>query len=262
MFQSGGLLRGLSVVTAIQPSLYMVPLKWYREMKGKFAGEAQGYIERLLTDRLSFETVEVVKSEAAATEDLVREVAGFAKKQGFGLLAVASAQKKGMPYWLLGSFSETAALTASIPVLVVKPALKREEFAREPRLIVTVDVLTPPAVAAIKWIKDFVAGTKTKVELVYAQGGVLSPVEDREGMERSALQDIASRFSEVGLPVEVKMLTVEKSAAQTLVEYADERKAWAIVTVATQKMSARRLVLGSVSRQILQATKRPFLSVR
>jgi len=267
LFQQRRLIPTSTIASMIHSSLYMVPMSWYSENKNRYAKDAQREIKKLCTGLFDFDQIKVLQADSSSQEYLVEKLSKYAKRVQGDLLVVLSSNRAGLPYWLLGSFSETVALTADLPVLVFKPHTKESDFSNKVRILVAFDVAATYSKKEISWLIDLAKNTNAHVDLVYAKpnqsrifDSLLLPKKQKDaGLN---LDVITSDFRKEGVSASVKVLKESDSVAESIVEYADQRQSWMIVTISTQRQWARRLLLGSTARKILTLTKRPFLSLR
>lgn len=266
-FQAKGFFSETSVASIIHASLYAVPFSWYREMSGEFAEEAQESVEAACQGRFAFDSVKILESETHANESLVTQISRFGRRTGKDLLIVLSNERTGLPHWILGSFSETAALTASLPVLVMKPHTRELDLSKSARFVVAVDVAAPLSSKDLRWITKAAKLADSHVDLVYVEPRPRPVIESlqkrREKGEASlVLKKMQRILRSEGVETSAEILTEGKTIAHTIAEFAEKRKAWMTITVGAKRSLARKLLLGSTARRLLSLTERPFLSLR
>lgn len=267
LFQQKEILSNASIAAAIHGALYAVPHQWYREMKGKFAKEALDSITKACTGRFVFDGAKVLQSDVQSNEGLVAKLAGYGRRSGHDLLVVSSNERTGLPHWILGSFSETAALTAPMSVLAIKPHLAESDFPPEARFVVTVDAAVPPSKKTLQWIGRLAKSADAHVHLVYVEPRerpLVDSLQKRQpkNLAETVLKGIARDLREAGVQSTVDILSESKSIAHTVVDLAEVQKAWLTITLSAERSAVRKLLLGSTARRVLSLTKRPFLSLR
>lgn len=267
LFQNKGLIPRSSVVSMIHSSLYLVPLSWYAENEGRYAGEAKHEIERLCKGRFNFEFIKVLRASASSNHYLVEQLSKYLNRMRSDLLVVLSSNRSGIPYWFLGSFSETAAFTSDCPVLVFKPHAKESDFSRSVRILVAIDAAASYSARERRWIIELAKSANAHIDLVYAKpprGKIVESVRlpKDEQLGEVALASFVSDLKKAGVSTSLAVLKDSDSIAEAIVDYAEKRQSWMIVTISTQRKLARKLLLGSTARRILSLTKRPFLSLR
>jgi nucleotide-binding universal stress UspA family protein len=266
-FQKSGFLSDLSIVSVIHPDMYLTPLQWFKDMKPTLVKQAAEQIGRKLDSRFQFTSIKILTCESDDLESLTRGVTRFGKRTGYQLLVVASHDRKGLPHWFLGSFSETAALTAALPILVVKPDLPLEDFSPDPLFVIGVDPSVSFPAATLRWITDACRGTSTRIQLVYVKPRPRPFVDKLQPARRGkdplvVLQDLVTKLQKAGLQATAVQKDETTSVAHTLVEHAEQERAWLLMTLSDNRKTLRKLLLGSASRRILSLTRRPFLSLR
>lgn len=267
LFQNRGFFVETSVVSVIHPMLYMMPSHWYRDARARLAKEAHENLEQRVSKRFKHQSIKVMQAATDSLEYLANMVARYAQRSGSDVLIVASNDRTGLPYWVLGSFSETVALLARHPTLVIKPHLAREDFAPNPHMVVGVDVTAPPSSQDIRWITNAAKLSGASLDLVYVkprQRFLLKTLAQGKAPKspESILEGLQGKFKKSGVDTRFTVLDEGTSLSQTLVDFAEQKQTWIIITVATPRSTLRKLLLGSHARRILTLTRRPFLSLR
>jgi nucleotide-binding universal stress UspA family protein len=173
-----------------------------------------------------------------------------------------------LPYWILGSLSETASLSASLSVLIFKTSVSIRARSRAPRLVFGVDVSAPPSVRDITWIAKLARSTKAHLDVIYidprprALLGSLQERKSREDTQKILQRQVTALKSKGAGSVTTVILKESRSIAHTIVEFSEKRAAWLTITTTPKRTKIRRLLLGSNARHILALTQRPFLSLR
>ena len=266
-FQDRSLLPRTSIISIIHSSLYMVPISWYRENEDRYSDEAKHNIDRLCLGQFEYNFTHVLKGKASTNQFLVEQMSEYLKRIQSSLLIVLSNNRTGLPYWILGSFAETAALTSTAPILVIKPQVKNIEFSAKPRLVIAVDASTTYSPKYLKWISELALPAEASVDLVYVKPkphGILSSLRKpkHRNIANRELKKMEKSLKDFGVATTLTMITEKVSVAQSIVDFAEKKKAWSIITVSAQRKLARRLLIGSTARRVLSLTKRPYISLR
>jgi nucleotide-binding universal stress UspA family protein len=267
LFQDKGFFAETSVVSVIHPLVYLMPNQWYRDMRGRLAKEALQDLDKRIKHHFQYQSIKVLQSATDSLEYLASMVSRYAQRNGSDVLVIASNDRTGLPHWILGSFSETAALLARHPTLIIKPHMSPEQFAPTPHLVVCVDVTAPPTSKELRWIVNAAKTGEAALELLYVQPKsrpLLDAVQRSKAPKepQKILEDMQRKLQKAGLSVSSSVLEEGSSLAQTVVDFAEQKQTWAILTVATPRSTLRKLILGSQARRILALTQRPFLSLR
>lgn len=268
LFQSKQILHPAAVASVVHPSLYAVPSMAYRELKGRFVKEANQRIEQVCRGLFDLGPIHILASDTSAKERHVEQLVRCAKRLGIDALILASNDRVGLPYWFLGSFSEMAALTAKIPVFIIKPSLDESDLAREVRFMLAIDAASPPTANEIRWIAKLAKPSHARVDLVYVEAKKRPVVDSFQLRKKSdeaenILKKIEAALQSNGVRTQKKILQESsQSVAHTICEYADHAKVWLTITTTPERSEARKLFLGSTARKVLTLTKRPFLSLR
>jgi nucleotide-binding universal stress UspA family protein len=266
-FQESGLLPSTSITSIIHSALYMVPNSWYFENEDRYANEAKHNIDGICSGRFEYSFTHVLKGEASSNQFLVEQISEYLKRIQSSLLVVLSNNRTGLPYWILGSFAETAALTSTAPILVIKPQVKNIEFSAKPRLVIAVDASATYSPKYLKWISELALPAEASLDLVYVKPkphSIFSSIRKPEhrNIANRELRKMEKALKNFGLATTLTMINEKGSVAQSIVDYADKKKAWSIITISAQRKLARRLLIGSTARRVLSLTKRPYISLR
>lgn len=268
LFQEQGFISRTSVASVIHSSLYLMPYDYYRISKDGLAKEARLNVDRACRGQFQYNTVRVLQSDSSANEELVANLSRYGKLMGSDILVLGSNDRKGLPYWILGSLSETASLSASMPVLIFKTSTSISPRSRAPRLVCAVDVAAPPSARHITWIANLARSTKADLDLVYVDPrprAMLSSLQQRKskGDAQRILRSQVVAFKSKGAgSVTSTILSEGRSIAHTMAEFSEKQSAWLTITTTPKRTKIRRLLLGSNARHILALTRRPFLSLR
>lgn len=266
-FQDCHVLPQATIVSLIHSSLSTVPTSWYLENKNRYASEAKENIERVSLGKFDFSGIHVLRGKGSANRDLVEQMSEYLKRIQSDLLVVLASNRSGIPYWALGSFAETAALSASTPVLVIKPHAKNLKFSEKPRFTVALDAAAEYSPKHLKWLVDFALPAQARIDLISVKPdrrGILfssrRPAHPR--LADKELRKIERSLKDSGLATTLSFVKEKDSIAQMIVDFADKKQAWAVITMSIERDLSRRLLLGSTARRVLSSTKRPFVSLR
>jgi len=265
-YQDAMILPPVSIVSLIHSSMYMVPMSWYYENEDRYAYEAQSKIDQTCHGRFNYDSVRVLKAKESANHFLVEQLSAYLDRLRSDLLVVLASNRKGVPYWLLGSFAETAAFTCTTSVMVVKPQSKIE-LSTKSRLTVAVDADAKYSSRDINWLLRLAMPAEVHLDLVCVRpnpSGVFSALRKPEHPRIAVkeLKKFEQELKKAGVATTLSFVKEANSVAETIVDFADKKKSWGIVTISTERSLARKLLLGSTARKILMLTKRPFFSVR
>lgn len=257
-FQDKKIITSATVASVVHPALFSVPTKWYQEMKKRFVRETAEHLASVTEGCFQYDEIKVIQSDSSVTEDLVFKLSRYGKNHKHSLLVLSSSDKKGFPQWFMGSFSGSASLIAEMPVMILKPQMAPEDFASKPRFIFAVDPDLSDSPEAMKWIIQQFKGTEAAIDIVY----VSHAKADKNKDQGASLEAMKKTLTLGGLKTKLVILQEKKSVAHSIVEYADDKKAWGILTLHSPGSRARKLLMGSCARQILKLTKRPFINIR
>jgi nucleotide-binding universal stress UspA family protein len=259
LFQTKGFFSDTTIASSIHAALYPVPFKWYREMEARFSKEASTKIASLCTGKFDFNSVKILCSDSSHNEDLISQMSHYGKKTKSDLLILSSSDRTGIPYWFLGSFSETASLTATLPVLIIKPHVKLTDFSKEIKFLISVDASTSIPPKQIRWIIKKAQESKAQVQLIHVNPKpklLIGKIQKNKSKEeaKQTLKEIQDRFKSAGVKVSSEVLEQAESVAQTIVDYAEKNKSWITITLGVKRSKTRKILLGSTARKVLSLT--------
>ncbi|MGE3682183.1 MAG: universal stress protein [Bdellovibrionales bacterium] len=266
-FQDEGLFSRAFVVSVIQPSQFLMPYADFRKDKDELAREAQANVKRACSGKFEFSSVRVLQAVSDTNEEIVDLLSKHSKRFGVDVLVVGSNDRRGLPYWFLGSLSETASLTAKIPVLVLKNSAFQVRLPQKPNFVVAVDVAAPPQAQQISWLVRLAKVTDASVHLIYVEPlvrPVIDRLQQRKNHEEATriLKRMEGAIKSSGVFVHASIREETRSIAHTIVEFAEEKRASLTLVTTPKRSKVRKLLLGSNARHVLALTKRPLLSLR
>lgn len=265
-FQKFNLLPPVKIASMINSAMYTVPNSWYFKNEDRYAFEAKSQIESVCGNKFNYQSINVLKAKASSNSDLIEHLSGYLKKIQSSLLVVLSSNRSNISYYLLGSFAETAALSASTSVLVIKPHAKNLLFSTKPRLIVALDPTIRYTSEQVKLIANIAHLSKAHVSLISVKSKTSSLFNTNESkkhlLDEKGLKKFEQSLNKMGISTSIHLVKENESVAQTIIDFADKTKAWAIITISINRKLAQKLLLGSTARRLLTLTKRPFLSIR
>ena len=266
--QEKGFVLRTSVVAVAHGSQHLMPYSYYRDHKDELAKDARLNIRQACEGKFEHHSVRVLQSDSHTNEELVAHLSRYGKRIGSDILIIASNDRTGLPYWFLGSFAETASLTAKMPVLILKNSTPIAKFAQNPVLVVPIDVSTPSDARDVTWIANLSRSTKSHLSLVYVEPrkrAVVDSLQERKSKDEAALvlNRVATALKSKGaLSTTASVLPETRSIAHAIVDFAEKEKSWVTICTSPKRKKLRKLLLGSTARHVLALSKRPFLSLR
>lgn len=267
VFQEKKIFSRTFVVSAAHASQFLMPYSYYRNHKDELAQEARKKVKDACKGKFQFISNQVLQSDSHINEELVEIISRYGRRKGMDMLVVASNDRKGLPYWFLGSFSETASLTAKMPILVFKGKLSNLEFSHNTNFVVGVDVTAPPSSHDINWLVSLAKAAQARIHLLYIEPRerpLVSRLQLRKNRDEAiiVLERLQRTLETRNVPSTSTIKEQTRSISHTLVEFADKKGALLTVATTPKRSSVRKLLLGSTARNVLTLTKRPFLSLR
>lgn len=266
-FQQMGLFSRASIASVIHASQFAVPFSYYRTHQDELAHEALDKIDRACSGRFQYLKTRIIQSPSQMNEDIVELLSKYGRRIDAEILILGNQDRKGLPYWLLGSVSQTAALTSKMSVLVIKKPITSLELSRQRNIVVGLDVSSPPSLRDVASLSQLANAASAQIHLVYVRPSKrpiihrLRPRADITEIKR-VLEKIKRALDARGVDATVAIVDERSSVAQALMEYAEKKKTMLLVTTTVKRSATRKLLLGSTARNTLALTKRPFLSLR
>jgi len=203
-------------------------------------------------------------------------VVDVARSEHADLIVMASHQRHGFDRWLHGSVTEEVLQNTSTPLLVV-PALAAPSTRPKPRILVPLDG-SPAGEAALEFVVELSSLRPIDVLLVrivaigplmvgWDPAFVVPPVsaDEIEAEVRDArvyLAHIADVLSAQGLTAPRQVIETVEPIAKVILDTARRERVDAIALGTHGKGGVQRLVLGSVSEDVLEHSPVPVVLAR
>ena len=208
-------------------------------------------------------------------EPPARALVGVARAEHADLIVMASHQRHGLNRWLHGSVTEDVLQNTSTPLLVV-PAKAVQSSGRTLRVLVPLDG-SPAGEAALDFLSGRSSARPMEVLLlrIVAVGpwfvgwdsAVVVPPMDENDVEaeaqsaRTYLAQHAEGLSAEGLRVQRQVIETAEPIARGILDIAQREEVDAIALGTHGKGGLARVVLGSVSEEVLEHSPVPVLLV-
>jgi nucleotide-binding universal stress UspA family protein len=266
-FQEHGLFTQLDLVSLIHRNLYILPTSEYRKLESKLLKEARASLQFHLKPQLNFQKVRVIASDSTFQEDNVGIISDITRRLKAEVLIVGGSGRQGLAYWMLGSFSETATLTATVPVLVLKQQIDKTRFGKNPVIVLAVDIEYPPRQNVLKRVGELATRLKASTHFLYVlpKPRLIHKVLEKP-KERQNILSLSQKFKAQLQSRQTKQRFViqkeSKTIAHTINEYAERQRAWAIVLTPSNRGRMHTILLGSTARRTLALSRLPLLMLR
>jgi nucleotide-binding universal stress UspA family protein len=266
-FQDHGLFTQLDIVSVIHPNLYILPTSGYRKLESKLLKEAHASLQSQLKEQLNFQKVRVIASDSTFPEDNVRIISDMTRRLKAEVLIVGGSGRQGLAYWMLGSFSETATLSATVPVLLLKQQIDVTRFRKNPVIVLSVDIEYPPRRKVLKSVGELAMRLKASTHVLYVLPKsrlihkVFEKPEDLPNLV-SAHQKLKTQLQSHQIKPRFVIKNESKTIAHTINEYAESQHAWAIVLTPSNRGRMHKIMLGSTARRTLALSKLPLLVLK
>ena len=254
------------------------------EWQNSYTQAAQSELARLVAQfcvGVSTETV-LLKGRSHAT------ILDYLTKTPCDLIVMGTHGRPWYERMVIGSTAEAVMRASSLPVLIVHNSADRQASPQLKRLLLATD-FSAGGLNSEQWALQLAASGAEDIVVMHV---IESPLldtyepdtaeidlrkimeESRQHPPRSAQPywDHAHRMAQaklsliqqqfLGTQVQVELVVKEGPAAEEILRMADEKNVDLIVMATHGRSGVRRLVLGSVTEKVIQATSRPVLAVR
>ncbi len=197
------------------------------------------------------------RSDSAAVEKLLRH----AVTEGAALVAAFTHGRRGLQHFYRGSFAEGLVFSSRLPILVVNPDFKMP--ARVRRVIFSTD-FTTGSLKSLETCADLAKSLGWEVIVFHASDPYLTGSAPGAARYQQLLKKntaLAERITErAGVKARVITDNRFKLVSELVVETAKEEKC-ELICVSSGKSKSKRVLLGSISRQVLRQSPLPVLSL-
>lgn len=205
---------------------------------------------------------EKIKSFGSPVEGVLEQL----DKKVYHLIILGSHGKKGLQKWL-GSVSRQIISNAQVPVFVSKQRTKNK------KILFTVDG-SEPSFNAVKHAIDLIDLSEKEISIISVkENPELLPME--ASMDRNWLESIEKQqkihaakainkakmlIDELKFPIQNEII-LTGNPAQKIIEFSETEKTDLIIMGARTKVNLSKLLLGSVSKRVLENTEADVLIV-
>jgi nucleotide-binding universal stress UspA family protein len=210
----------------------------------------------------------VITSTSLSQREDASALLDYARDAGASLIVLSSHGRKGVPRFFLGSFAETVALKADVPIFVVHPGIRR---APELKQIVFATDFSEESLNAFASVLEFAKGRKSRV-IIYHRLGIpsyltLEPVylpadlyqqeydDYRKSIEARG-KDLVEQATLAGVKADFDLARRgQGSVAEGIIRLA--KRLDAMIAVASQSGAVTSALLGSTTRQLMRGSEQP-----
>ena len=227
-------------------------------------------------DRQGVGTIKVESVMMAG--DPAEEIVEYAHKQDVGLIIMSTHGRSGIKRWAMGSVADKVLRAAKQPIALIRAKVARPDMFGERNILSKILVAldgSKESEAVIPYIEELASKLQADVILlqviapdyhIYAAGGpeygvyAEQQIESMKKFARDYLEEIVSRLkqSEVTAKAEIVLGT----AAETIINYADQTNASLVALTTHGRSGVSRWAIGSVAERVLRAGNTPLLLVR
>lgn len=204
------------------------------------------------------------------------EILKYSNEVNPSLIVMATHGRSGFAEWTVGGVAEKVLLHAPMPVLLIPrkhPGARQAAPAKFERILLPL-AGSSPGPTALPWAKELAKRAKAKIFLLHvllSTSNVVGVLNYALGFERQLIavlrqqaqeyvDNIAEELTREGIEFQRDLVTGIPSDA--ILEFAS-RNAINLIAMSTRgRVGASRIILGSVTHQIVHTTEIPVLAVR
>jgi nucleotide-binding universal stress UspA family protein len=231
--------------------------------------------------RMEMENISPVRvigsKKVRSIQDRVHYLLEYAKASGADLIVTSTRAKKGLSHWFIGSFAETLALTAEIPILFVNPSLELNKVENAFRQILFPTDFSEESFQAFKQLLPVAKTFGSKVEIFHQYQYGLSPELNfatlmatyaSQDQIKQELENVKSRGNiwkdlavQKGINAELKVVdTPNEAITRSILE--ENKNAAGLIAMAAISNSIEANLLGSIVRQVIRTSTSPVWVLR
>ncbi|KYG65945.1 hypothetical protein AZI86_02415 [Bdellovibrio bacteriovorus] len=265
--QKKGLLSKVNIVSLIHPNFFAMPSDIYFSQKETLMNEVEKSLATGLGQQIAYSDLTVLESPYSSYDEMVGFLSQLAYRQRDSVIIVGIDPQQKVYKWLAGGLPETAALSAQIPILLVKVDQTCLIDKEEPRVVLAVDTEAPPTKKALRRFARLVRPLGTPVDILHVQRkanfvasliGASTGPKESEAILASTLEDLRS----LNLDGKIHTIEEEDSVAATIAKFANNQGAWITATSSPTRDIRHRLVWGSTTQNLLEELSCPLLVLR
>lgn len=233
----------------------------YSKAYENIAESVLNFAEKLI-DEVGLTLGTKIKSFGSPVEGILEQI----PKEDYDLILIGSHGKKGIQKWL-GSVSRQVISNTTVPIFISKKRTKNE------KILLTVDG-SEQAYNATKEATDlldltekeiFIVSVKENPELLPMEATLdrnwLDSIEKQQTIHATkAINQAKSHFDELKIPIQNEVI-LTGNPAQKILEFAEKEKIDLIIMGARTRTDLSKLLLGSVSKRVLENTNSDVLVI-
>lgn len=243
------------------PASMNIEEEHYSKAYENIAESVLNFAEKLI-DEVGLTLGTKIKSFGSAVEGILEQI----PKEDYDLILIGSHGKKGIQKWL-GSVSRQVISNTVIPIFISKKRTKGE------KILLAVDgseqsySAVKEAVGLLDFTNKeiFILSVKENPELLPMEATLdknwLDSIEKQQKIHATkAINQAKSYFEERKIPVHNEII-LTGNPAQMIIDYVDKEKIDLVVMGARTRTDLSKLLLGSVSKRVLENTSSDVLVI-
>jgi nucleotide-binding universal stress UspA family protein len=233
----------------------------YSKVYEDVADSVLAFSEKLIQEK-GFIVGDKIKAFGSAVEAILEQI----EKENYDLIILGSHGKKGIQKWL-GSVSRQVISNSQIPVFVSKKRTKNS------KILLTVDGSEPSFNAIkhalklfdLKGKEIYIISIKENPELLPLEASLdknwLDSIEKQQRIHATkAINKAKTIVEEAGIQIQNEII-LTGNPAQKIIDFSHEEKMDLIIMGARTKTDLSKLLLGSVSKRVLENTNSDVLII-
>lgn len=266
-FQERGALKKVDIVSLIHPNFFPYPSEVYFAQKNTLIHDVEKSLAEGVGKKLSYNEIRVLEPPFSGDDDIVGYLSNLAFEKRDSVVIVGVDSKQKLYKWFVGGLPETAALSAPIPVLLIKIDQDCLTDRNEPQVVLAIDVEKPPSMRALRRFSRLVRPLEATVHVVAVirKSNMVASLMGLQGADQETetiLQNTLKRLESLRLHGQTHVLEEKESVAATISEFSQQYGAWITAVTSPHRDIRHRLMWGSTTQALISESSCPLLVLR
>lgn len=199
-------------------------------------------------------------------EEIVQVLSRKVLRQRAGLLILKNDDEEGRYKWIFGSLAETAALSATVPTLVLQETEPPSWSSSSPSILLALDSWAPPTARALRRLARVARPLKATVHVIHVKRRprpLASPLTSVSAKPvHELLKETTDWLQSQGVSCQSGMIVEGRSIAEAIDGYAETHKIWITAVTSPPRSFLHRIFWGSTTQKLLRQLKGPLMVLR
>lgn len=199
-------------------------------------------------------------------EEIVQVLSRKVLRQRAGLLILKNDDEDRRYKWIFGSLAETAALSATVPTLVLQNSEPPSWASSAPSILLALDSWAPPTARALRRLARVARPLNAIVHVIHVKrrprflASPLTSVTSKPVNE--LLKETTDWLHSQGVSSQSGMIVEGRSIAEAIDGYAETHQIWITAVTSPPRSFLHRIFWGSTTQKLLRQLKGPLMVLR